>query len=215
MKAIKITFSGDYKASNNEIFGFDNIEVIVPSQDQDIAVMHAMARQLPMALAKKAQKKESDLNLKAIKQMRNKYADKIEEVEHEFSFENKDIREMTFEEIQDVAVMFDLREVPLYKVGALRQQQNILYGVYSTKVLKEPINHKEEFFNVVDLPAIYVRTTPKSERVIKRTDEAQVEVPTTSLEQLKRIAESKGIKFHPRTGYDKLYELIYGVDKVS
>ena len=218
MKAFKITFSGSYKASNNDVFGFENLEVTVPYQEIDVALMHARARHLPMALAVKLRQGGGEVSLKAIKQIRESFDDSMEEIEYEFSFENKDIRSLTFEEIQDVALMYDLREVPAYKVGSLRHQLNVLYGIYSTLVLKNKIDYKAEYFNVVDLPPIYIGGTSRVSREMKATfkqEDGPQDIPTDSLEALKKIADSKGIKYHHRVGYDKLYEQIYGVDNAS
>jgi len=213
MKALKLTFSGDYKATNGDIFGYDGVEVVIPFQEVDIATLHARARHLPMKLNQMAAKKGGELALKAIKNVRNSYVDSVEEVEHEFSFEGKDIRTLTFEEIQDVAVMFDLREVPLYKIGGLRHQLNSLYGIYSTKIEHKPVNHKEEYFSVNDMPPIFVGKAHKVQREVKPTfTEEAPEVQTDSLEALKRIADSKGVKYHHKAGYDTILEAINQFD---
>jgi hypothetical protein len=190
-----------------------DIDIIVPFQAVDVAKMHVQARQLPMILTAMAAKKSGELALKSIKNIKTAYLISSEEVEHEFSFEGKDIRTLTFEEIQDVVVMFDLREVPLYKVGGLREQLNALYGIYSQKVLGKPIKYKEEYFTVADMPPIYVGKNSRVEREVKPVfKEEAVEAQTDSLEALKRIADSKGVKYHHRAGYDTILELINQFD---
>jgi hypothetical protein len=219
MKALKITFSGSYKASNDEIFNFDGISGIVPFQEEDVAIMHAKTRHLPMWLEQEIKgDKQANISVKGVKQLRDKNEDEIEEVEREFSFEGKDIRALNQEEIQDVALMFDLREVPLYKVSSLKNQLNVLYGIYSTQVLKEPIDHKAEFFSYKDMPPIFLRSTSSVKREIKpifKEEDGAPVLQTKSLEALKAIAEQKGIKFHHRIGYDRLVELINAFDNPS
>lgn len=218
MKALKLTFSGSYKASNNEIFGFEGIEGVVPFQDKDIAYRHASVRHLPMWISEKAQETNKAISVRAIKNLREKVLDRVEEVEHEFTFEGKDIREMTFEEIQDVALMFNLTEVPVYKNGSLVSQRNALYGIYSSEILKNKLNHKDEFFHLDDFPPIYVGSTPVVKREVKEIFgeiDGNPTLPTQSLEGLKRLADSKGIKYHHRCNYDRLLELINEFDNAQ
>jgi len=219
MKALKLTFSGSYKASNDEIFSFDGIGGIVPFQEEDVAIMHAKARHLPMWLEQEIKgDKQTNISVKGVKQLRDKNEDEVEEVEHTFSFEGKDIRTLTYEEIQDVALMFDLREVPLYKVSSLRNQLNVLYGIYSTKIQGEPIDHKAEFFSYKDMPPIYLRATSSVTREIKpifKEEDGAPVLQTKSLEALKAIADKKGIQYHHRIGYDRLLELINAFDNSS
>ena len=218
MKALKITLSGNYIATDDIEYDFTNIVGIVPHQDTDVAMLHIRARQLPIWLEKEIKGDRKDnISVKGVERIRTAEDDEVEEIEHNFSFEGKDIRTLTKEEIQDVALMFDLREVPLYKTN-IKTQLNTLYGIYSTQVLKEPIDHKAEFFSYKDMPPIYLRSTPSVTREIKpifKEEDGAPVLQTKSLDALKAIADQKGIKYHHRIGYDRLVELINAFDNPS
>lgn len=220
MKAYKIKFSGSYKANNDDIYNYNDITVYVPYMDYDLALFHARGRLLPIALNSLNRKEGQQVTLNNIKKIRDSYDDEVEETEHTFSFEGKDIRKLNFEEIQEVATKYDLRAVPLYKSGSLRSQLNALYGEYSNKIRHEPLNYKEEGFNIMDYPPIIAADEYSIKREIKTPqleqdrDKPREKLVTHSLDELKAIADAKGIKYHHRTGYDSLYSKIYDVDNI-
>lgn len=229
MKKIYVKISGSYKTDNGDIIDFRDIEKYIPYIDFDVAKMHVISRLALMWLT-------LDENYpKRVSHVREVFVDKLKEVDEkggeiDFDIKDKDIREMSAEELQMLAVAYDLREIPLYRSTSLRQMQSVAYSVYAQKVLEdEDVNYKEEGFNLEDYDPI----KPDMELVGHRTvvenrdlqdiiDDESGSKPkkkskkfkgSISFDELKEIADANGVKYPKSIGYNKLYEKVYGQDK--
>ena len=111
MKALKFTVSGSFH-SNKQIFDYDGVTGVVPFQDHDIATMHVMTRFVPLWIAKDARYKNR------IESVRECFIENIEEVTHEFSFVGKNIIDMSQEELQDLALAKDFRQIPIVRAAS-------------------------------------------------------------------------------------------------
>ncbi len=219
-KALKVTISGSYRSADKEVFDFNKVTGIIPYQDEDIAFMHIKDRYAAMWISNDERFKHR------VYSMREVFIDSMEEVDHEFSYIGKDIREMNIEELQDLATAQDLREIPLWRKGSVRHAQNVAYAEYGTKVLnRKGLDHRKGL-NVAKLPPIIITEGVRRDKTKKFTNEQviagfqQTEDAGTedgvegadgalTLDDLKEIAESQGIKFHPGIGFDTLYKKVY------
>lgn len=203
----KVTISGSYRTKNNEIVNYSKVTGIVPDCDADTLQSVLQNRYAEMWLV------QSDVK-ERVYSIREVYIDKVEKTDGEPSFVGKDLKELTFEEMQDLATVKGLRSIPLWRKGSLREAQLKTYRIYSSEVLKKKMP-EEVVYN--DLPSITLDGKTKINDVLPQctVEEASAEeVPDVnpsnlSFEELKQIADSKGIKYHPNIGYDTLYNKIY------
>lgn len=212
IKAYKVTISGTYTNSKKEIVDFQDVVGVVPFCDYDHAEAMVRKRYALMWLMNDKRYPER------VNRVREVFIDAMTETEAEFSFDGKDIKEMTYEELQDLATAKDLRAVPLYKKGGLQVARGMAYAEYSTKVLGIEVDPKKEGFNVAKLSPLKVDAS--SERSIQKQltndeiiameqKEKTTGKPQFSREELEKLAKDKNIPFDPRISDDKLYAKIF------
>lgn len=142
MKMIKLTVSGSFKTeagSDKNRRAFSNIEIIAPFSTEDYFITHAM-RLFP--IVHKTNKEIKDVNFEGLIKI---YIDDYCEVEAENPCVGKDIKEMTWAELQYLACTMRFREIPLYQVGDLRNAREKAYETYmkvykKRKVIKTPLD---------------------------------------------------------------------------
>ena len=155
-KTIKVTISGSYRSANRQIESFDGLTGLMPNVDEDKAVQMAIRRYAKIWVSQ-AKDKEGNPKYKHIQNIRQVFVDSIEDNEEKpnamLSYIGKDIMEMNFEELQDLASANDLSGIPLYKIGSLVTARRIAFSEYAIKVLEleeyDP-KDKEEKFNLYD-----------------------------------------------------------------
>lgn len=219
-KALKITISGSYRSADKEVFDFNKVTGIIPYQDEDIAFMHVKDRFAAMWITNDPRFENRVYSLREV------FVDSMEEVEHAFSYVGKDIRELNIEELQDLATAYDLREIPLWRKGSVRHAQNVAYAEFGSKVLKRKGLDHRKGLNVAKLPPIVIEAGFRRDDTKKFTNEQVIAAAQNtedagkedgvegaedalSLEDLKEIADSQGIKYHPGIGFDSLYKKVY------
>jgi len=144
MKLLKLLVSGSFKtepASDKNRMPFSGIEIIAPFVKEEYYVTVAQ-RLFPIALRKN--KEFSKINYEGLIKI---FVDSVKEIDGELSFVNKDIKEMSWEELQDMACYFGLREIPLYQSGELRTAREKAYEIYmkvikKRKVIKSALDKK-------------------------------------------------------------------------
>ena len=222
-KMLEFTISGSYKTAQKDIIDFENVKGTVPFQDEDIATMHVRSRYVSRWIKEAKDKNGNPLYPERIQRVRECHIDDIKENTGTLSFVGKNIKELSFEELQDLALAKDLRRVPLYKASDLRNTRVMAYVNYVEKVLKgEPVEYQKEDFNFAKLPPIMLEGEARRDAEIRMTNEEIIDqeqkalagshIPESklSLDDLKGIAKSKNIPFHPSIGYDTLYQKLYG-----
>lgn len=209
MKAYKVIISGSYKTANKEVIDYQNVGGFIPFTEPDKAIQMIQKRYAPMWIRKDPK------YTKGLKRMRETFVDKMEEVEHKFSFEGKDIGEMTFEELQDVATLKDIRAVPKYKSGSLKNAQTVAYVLYSNASLGTEYDYKEAGFTIYDKPPLkvdeayeYIESDSLDPEIAmkKEFDGEQ----TLTFDELKAEAKKRKIAFNPNIGYNTLYNRVFG-----
>jgi len=210
MKALKVTIYGDYATEEGKRLDFSGLEGVLPKVDEDLALQAIRTRYAPMWLSL------SDKYPARVKKIRGCFVEEMQEVEHNFSFSGKNIKQMSVEELQDLAVAYQIRRIPLYKKGSLADARMIAYVEYALKVNGKKINDKEEGFaaEFMKLPALIAGDEIRNDRIIAKTNEEVLneEAKQTSaltLDDLKNILTERGVKFDGRCGYDKLYSLAF------
>jgi hypothetical protein len=133
MKLLKILVSGSFRtepAKDTNRMPFNGIEITAPFVSEEYYTQVSQ-RLFPIYLRKN--KEFAKVNFEGLIKI---FVDSVKEVEGELSFVNKDIKEMSWEELQDMACYFGLREVPLYQIGELRTAREKAYEIYM-KVIKK------------------------------------------------------------------------------
>lgn len=159
----KATLSGSYK-SGDKIVDYRRLTGLIPYVDYDLAQSALITRYAKLWLAN-----ENPDYLERVDRVREVFIDKIEKVEFEstYSFVGKSITEMDWVELQDLALAFDLRRIPLFRDGySLRESQIIAYVDYNNLILGRTFkaengkeffpNEKDEGFNISDYPEIII-----------------------------------------------------------
>lgn len=223
-KLLKATISGTYRASNKDTIDFEDVVGYVPLINKDVAIMHIIGRYAPIWIKAKTKKDGEREYPKRIEDMRQVFVDSLVEVDgDELSYVGKDIKEMTYDELQDLATAKDLREIPLPKElsgVSLREMRAIAYSTYSEKILNLPkIEDASSMFG--DLPALIVDGDKRVETAQKITNEEiiameqeakqldQTPKEQMTLEQLQELAKKKNIPYHPNIGRDALYAKLF------
>lgn len=201
MKAYKVTVSGSYRTVDNDYIDYSGLTGFIPFNEQWKVEQAAIKRYAYMWLV------DSGKFPKKAKSMREVYIDDMVETEHDFTFVGKNIIDLNFQELQDLAVCKDLTAIPTYKKTSLREAHNAAYEEYANKVLGRTVDRKAEGFNVTKQPPIKV-----SEEWVDNTL-PDVPPPTNgseySLSELKKIAKDRKIPYGPNTGYDTLYKKLF------
>lgn len=213
MKALKVTISGDYRKSKRDIVDFEEVTGVIPACDHDVAYLHIRSRYVPMWIGRSEKYKDRLQSVRAV------HLDELKETAAEFSFVGKDIKEMSHEELQDLATAYDLRRVPLYKKSGLRETRTIAYVEYHNAVAKvgAPLDMRSSDFDYNSLPSLKATEGSRRDLTRKKTNDEVITAEMAgdnseqviSLDELKKIAEQKGIQHHPNIGYDKLYAKIF------
>lgn len=207
MKAYKVTASGDYATEDYKRVDFSGLQGIIPAVDRDLAEQALRMRYAPMWLS------QSEKYTQRMKKLRGCFMDSMEEIDYEFSYVGKDVKELSYEELQDLATALQLRRVPLYKKSSLQETRRIAYVEYSNKLRKTHLSEKSDEFDYASLPPLIVEEQIINTRVIPKTntqvlDEIQKGMEYT-IDDLRNMLTERGVKFDKRLGYDRLFELAF------
>ena len=224
MKALKVTISGSYKTSKGDIIDFEDISGVIPFVSEEHAKMHVMRRYASEWIRAKTNKDGEKVFKDRIEHMRQVFVDEIEETYYDFSYVGKDIKKMSYEELQDLATAKDLRTIPLPKAFSglsLREMRVKAYLAYSEKVNKIVLNDNDPDFNFADLPELKAGESVRKEPVAKMTNDDIINQEqkststastksTLTLDDLKKIADEKGIDYSKDIGFDSLHAQLFG-----
>lgn len=220
---LEVTISGTYHTGKpGEYEDYSNVKIIIPNCAEEVVKNHVRRRYAKDAVQAEVR---DNPHKGRVDKIRTMYIDGIDKVQGELTFVGKDIREMTRVELQDLATAKDLRDLPDGdSVRDLRVMRNFAYASYSTHVLKKKRNAMKESIDISKEPPIVVKdagvqrdATKKinPEEFIQRTQDRMSHESTLTMTDLKRIADSKDIEYHPDTGFDQLYKLVYGKEDAA
>lgn len=220
-KTIKVTISGSYRSANRQIESFDGVSGLMPCLSEEKATQMAIKRYARIWLSQ-AKNKDGEPKFKHIANIRQVFVDSIEDNEEKpnavLSYVGKDIMEMNFEELQDLAAANDLNGVPLYKTGSLVTARRIAFSEYAIKVLQleeYSIEDKAEKFNLYDH-----RTSgfnPKkfepviADELIRRQDAHKMSIEEGIEAEMKPVRRKGGKDVEPSTKSRMTFEQLKSV----
>lgn len=144
---LKITCSGSFRTNagtDQNRCDFTGITGLLPEivaerlgnlTQEEFYISHAM-RMFPIW---KKEKENKEFNDKPYAGLIKIYIDNVEVVEGTPACVGKDIKQMEWEELQELACYLRLREIPLYRAGSLRAAREKAYEMYQSHVLKKRI----------------------------------------------------------------------------
>lgn len=213
-----VTVSGDYRTGTkvgSDVIDFEGVVGKMPDCPEDFIMFHVQNRMLPIWI--KADKRYPQ----RFEMMRTVYIDKVERVQSVPAIIGKNIKELSWEELQELAVLKNLRHIPPYRSTDLRSAREVSYLEYSEHILGNKINVSEKNYNYADLPALIIdgggkkASNPKlktNEDAISHEQESKETISdsedTFTLDELKKLAKKKGIKLPANVSYDRAYEIV-------
>jgi hypothetical protein len=212
MQAVKFTLSGSYKDAEGKLRNYDGIKCIVPTSEEDVAYLHVRGRYLPTKIINDKRYEYSP------ERVREVFVDDVEKIDAEFSFFGKDVKEMSQDELQDMASYYDLRRIPLPRGAGLREMRFIAYQQYMSEILKTPLPRDVTASALNELDPLVVKKPTASRKsapkVLSLQELLDIEKSKSgddnlTLEQLKGIAKKHNISHSPNIGYDALYAKLF------
>lgn len=221
----KLTVSGAYITYGGKFVDYE-VEMVIPNCPEEYYITNA-ERYLPILL------KESDKYKEAVQNIAKIYIDDVEDVADNYSIQGVDIKEMNMKQIQELACYSLVRSIPLPYTGSIREVRETTYREYSKNYLNKNVDDVE--YN--ELPPLVIKINgckavatqevvqPAAPEVAATVAPAEaIEVPenetetnaeepteeqTLSMDDLKAIADSKGIKYAAGIGYKTLYSRVF------
>lgn len=187
MKAYKVSISGSFHGGDGEIHSYNNLEGVVPYNRAEIVEMH-LRRYATMWVIKQFSGKT------VFRRLRELFIEKMEVTEATFSFVGKDVKQMSDEELQDLATYKDLRAIPFYRKDSLHMARTKAYCAYSTECLGKQLDYRKKIkiyeerlrqdieidFALADMPELIAEgDAPKADST-KRSFDAEKEFSKTS-----------------------------------
>lgn len=214
------TVSGSYHNSKREICDFEGVKLTVPFNVEEVAVMHMQSRYVMRAL--RSHKKYQEERVHHIRQV---FVDNVEVVEGALSFVGKKLKELSDDEMQDLATALDLRGIPLPKHQSgmsLRDMRVRAYKEYTEKFLQVAPRKLEDVENGFgSLPDFTLDAVQRADKSGKISNEEIIEKeqshketgndPTKifTFDELKKMAAQKGIAVHPSEGFKEVYGKLF------
>lgn len=218
---LRATISGSFKASDGEIESYDRVTGILPALDDDKAQQMIIKRYARIWVGQATKKDTDEPKYKRVQRIREVFIDNIEDADDlagkHLSYVGKDVMDMNYEELQDLASAKDLAAIPLYKTGSLTQARRVAFAEYGAKVLawtenvvnpktgkmeEMPISWQREGFNPKNYEAIV------ADGEIRRSDEHVADIEETldreNLNDLAKRGKAKPIKENSRLSMDQL-----------
>lgn len=136
---LRVICSGAFR-NNGEMHDFSDFEIIMPDCPENWIQMNATKR----CFARLAEKKFK----KRVDSIHSLYIDKVEKCKDEKAVPSccgKKIKSLTWDELQDLAIMFCLREIPTFRSGDLRAARIAAYRTYGEKILGKKYERSFDF----------------------------------------------------------------------
>lgn len=224
---LEFTISGTYYNSKKELIDFDRVKGKIPFCDEENGVGSMHVRSRFAAKWVREYKDEMGINKyhDRIDRMHQVFIDDVQETTGTLSFAGKNIKDLSIDEMQDLAVAKDIRFIPLPKAGMSKRDMLIrAYVGYADKVLKQTIKYQEEDFNFMKLPDIILDSEGRKELSQKMSNDERIDLEANkmkipvalgakddpksrfSIEELRQILSGKKVSYDPAATFDELYE---------
>lgn len=141
MKMLRLSISGSFRteiATDKHRKNYDLITIDIPYCDEEWYIVNSH-RLFPICIKKN--KKYSNVNFEGVIKI---YIDDVQEIEGKIPCIGKDIKLMTWEELQYLACYYQIIEIPLYRKNSLRYTREKAYEMYQLRVLKKNILYDME-----------------------------------------------------------------------
>ena len=229
-RMLKVTISGSYYNSKKEKVDYDKVTGVIPWCDEDQATMHVQGRYVRKWIKDAVDADGKPKYTERFDKLHQTFIDKIEETSGTLSFVGKDIKELSPDELQDLATAKDIRTIPLPNSGhSSRAMLEKAYEGYSKVVLKrklKPAPH-EAGFSFAKLPSIILTAEGRVDTARKITNDEVIEAAMRgskvsygesgskpeerfSLEELQTLAEEAGVDYDGNTTHAQLYKAVFG-----
>lgn len=223
---LEFTVSGCYYDSRKETVDFEDIKIRIPGDDEEIGEMHVMSRYMAKAIRSELNKNGDPKFPKRVEKIRQVFVDDVVSTTGKLSFVGKNIKDLSVDEMQDLAAYKDLRFIPLPNAGLSKRDMLIrAYVAYCEIVLRRKIKYQEDGFNFAKLPAIILDGSGRIEVGEKITNEemiTQEQTATTTgygqkdnprdrftIEELKTLADSKSVRYSADVEFKELYSQLF------
>lgn len=220
---LEFTISGAYYNSRKELVDFDNVVGRIPmcNEDQGVGSMHVRGRFWRRWVKEATDPKTGELRYpQSIFKKHTVHIDDVKEVRDTLPFIGKDLKELSVEEMQHLAVAKDLRFIPRPDQPLdLRTRRIRTYAAYSEKILRKTVKWQDENFNFSKLPSVILtdRSTRRddakkisNEKMIEMEQEnASTEKQEYTLDELKRLADENEIQYPDDVEYSDLYSALF------
>lgn len=133
MKMIELLCSGSFRTepgTDRNNVSFSDVKILIPKVDEEYHTQQAK-RMFPVFRLKDKKLKE-----KSYEGLIKIYIDDYKEIDAVNPAAGKNIKEMSWEELQYFSCTYKLREIPLYQTGGIREAREKAYEVYM-KVYKK------------------------------------------------------------------------------
>lgn len=133
---LKVTISG-YYLSNGSKVDYNNVDVQMPECDEGYILSEVINRMIPQKFSDAKQSYSAPGKC---------YIDKVTKTKSKPSFNGKNIKELGWVEIEDLAIAYNLRSVPLFRSSSLVDARIKAYQEFCNKVkgmdLKDGFDYK-------------------------------------------------------------------------
>jgi hypothetical protein len=230
-RALKVTISGDYYNSKKEKVDFDKVVGVIPWCDEDkgLASMHVRGRYAIMWIKAAKNDDGTPKYPERIDRIHQCFIDDVVETKASFSFVGKDIKELTQEELQDLATAKNITKVPLPNSGhSKRSMLELTYAAYCQFVLNKKLKPEphEAGFNFSKLPSLFLDASGRVDNTRKLSNDEVIEAEMRgkkvnlgeskassenafSLEELKQLAEETGVAYDDGITHADLYKALF------
>jgi len=226
-KMLEYTISGSYYNSKKEAIDFGPLKGTIPFCEIEVGDMHVRGRYAAKWIKEAVNSNGEKLYPERLEKLRQCFIDDVQETTGTLSFVGKNIKELSNDEIQDLATSKDLREIPLPNGGFSNRDVLIrAYAAYSKKILKKEIKYQEETFNFAKLPPLILTGEGRTETMRTFSNEEILDLeakqgkPTEygkrddpksrfTIEELKEIADGKNYEYAEDVDFDTLYKALF------
>lgn len=222
-KFLEFTISGCYYNSRKETIDFEDVKGKIPYCDEENGVgsMHVRSRYAVKWIKEAVDSKGEKLYPERIEKIRQVFIDDVQPATGTLSFVGKNIKELSIDEMQELAVAKDLRFIPIPGKGLSKRDMLIrAYVAYAEKVLFKKIKWQEPDFNFSALPDIILDDKTRVEEGGKISNDEMIEREMSSkrtdspkarftIEELKTIADSKNISYSDDVEFSDLYNTLF------
>lgn len=175
---IEVTCSGAFR-NNGEIIDFSDFKMMMPDCPSEWIQSNAMDRCF-VRFAEKVFKRRVD-------SIHSLYVDSVEKVkvkdgvkEPKPSCCGKKIKSLNWDELQDLAMMFCLRGVPLFRQGDLRSARVSAYKEYCMRILGQKFGDKFDYvaapdFDIPDTAVVKAEYKGNAREVLKGKEKIEGE----------------------------------------